>query len=328
MTDVGARTNVDDTAARRSARDQWEAVAHREFRDARSHAQSEPGRTLEVLRKVLEAWAFALLSIQDPTFKPYKGDKPRKEQLAKALIRLSPQFPLAVRDAVLKLKPAADSAHHATSQLKIISPEVVQEMLRHSTTLLEYLDTQTDLPVAVEAEPIRQPGAAGRRRYVIGVGLGGVAVVGISATAWWLLNRSELDAKPLPIATTEPVADQRTTNTSRWVKSYEEAINSFDVGRVTSLMQFPMNRYFKLTDAPKEDVSAWVKNWFDRNPNKKTYFESCGPASVDPGGPFVVQCVERLDGRPANENHCLVFTQQGLLSARFKVTEAEPCRAR
>ena len=171
---MGAPTSVDDTAARRSARDHWISSVHREFIEAHARARSEPGRTLEILRKVVEGWVHAMVAMHDPTFKPYERRELRTEQLSEAIARIKAQLPPALQDVPGILAKRCNPFHHNTGQPQVATPHSARAALIETASLIEYLHTQVELPVPNEVmrllnELLRQPVSGRAQPTALGV---------------------------------------------------------------------------------------------------------------------------------------------------------------
>jgi hypothetical protein len=363
---MGLPTAVDGTAAWRSARDQWVVSTHRYFVEGYMRARSEPARSLELLRKVLEGWAHAVSVECDPSFAPYEGTRLRTEALGARLGAAKANLPSGLREVAELLKRQTDSFHHNTGEPRSVTPRIALGALHQCAELLVHLhreilrepmpvesarivaeldgETSTAGPVAPTwvGTPLGQPGAgqppvgsgAGRSRVVLGVAAGVVALGAIVSAAWWTLGSREPAAADVRLARTSdpapppgPRATDARPDPIEWVQAYQADLASGDVDRIARGMRFPMDRIFGKPNADEPFVRKAMKDWFEKPDALPTFFERCVALAPTPDR-HPVRCDMRLGATGAPEAQCLVFDDAGKLRSRTVPERPEDCPPR
>jgi hypothetical protein len=348
---MGRPTTVDGTAARRSARDQWVVSTHREFVAAYVRARSEPARSLELLRAVLEGWAHAVSVECDPSFAPYEGTKLRTEALSKRLGVAQANLPSGLREVADLLKRQSDPLHHNTGEPRSVTPRIALGALHQCAELLVHLHREilrepmpaesarivaeldgesstgrlvaptwvgTGPPIA-EQPPARRS-SAGRDRRVLWVPAGIVVLGAVGVGLWMTLGSHKPAAADSRVAGTGTPAPK---DPILWVQTYEADLASKDVDRIARGMRFPMDSFFGKKGADEQSVRKLMAQWFATNP-PQTLVERCVALAPAPDR-HPVRCDVRLGVNGAPEAQCLVFDDSGKLRSRTKATGTADC---
>ena len=156
-----------------------------------------------------------------------------------------------------------------------------------------------------------------------------MVVVGISATAWYLLRT---EAGPLPLPASAPSTDEVRPAPGRnpalaWVDRYEADIASRDVERVVRNMRFPLKSFFGRKDVSEKDARKQTATWFTTNSNTKTFIDNCREVTSPAKEVFAVRCEVRLEPAPKEglAPQCFVFDSEGLLVSRTDSKSPESC---
>lgn len=357
---MGARTNVDDTAARTSALDQWVASVHREFIEAQARSLSEPARTFEILRKVVEAWVHAMLTRHDPTFNPYDRRELRTEQLSHAIERIKPHLPPELQNVPGSLAKRCNPFHHNTGQPQVANPHSARAALIEAASLVEFLHTQIDVPapnevmrllngllqkpVSAPAQPTlglapipreRVPLAASTqpstRTFAKHGAFAVLVLVGLGlAVMWFRRGTPSQPAEAEVVGSGSGNSPKPADSVSRalaWVDRYEADIASQDVERVVRNMRFPMKSFFGRKDASETFVRDQTAKWFTNNTNTKTFFDNCREGTSPAKERYAVRCDVRLEPalREALAPQCFVFDGEGLLVSRTDSNSPASC---
>lgn len=328
---------------------------HREFVAAYVRARSEPARSLELLRAVLEGWAHAVSVECDPSFAPYEGTMLRTEALAKRLAVAKANLPSGLREVADLLKRQSDPLHHNTGEPRSVEPLVALGALSQCAALLVHLhreilrepmpaesarivaeldrksstgrlvaptsaETPIEPPIAVQpaGQPVVRGTGAGSGRVGIAIAVGVVALVGVGVGLWTTLPK---DASPDPTGT-----DQR-ADPLKWVEAYQANLASKDVDRIARGMRFPMDRIFGRSNADEPFVRKAMKDWFEKPEAPPTFFERCVALAPAPDR-HPVRCDVRLGASGAPEAQCLVFDDAGRLRSRTVAERPEDCPPR
>src|SRR4051812_9371495 len=106
------KTQPDPGPARRSAMDQWTASTLQYFLEACRHWRDDPGRSLELVRYVLEGWAHAVNVALDPAFAPHRGSELHRKMLGDVFPFAKMHLPKDLQVFVDHAKKLGDLHHH------------------------------------------------------------------------------------------------------------------------------------------------------------------------------------------------------------------------
>lgn len=133
-----SRTERDEVAARRSARDQWVKSTLDHFLDACQHWRTAPEHSLIKLRHVVEGWAHATSVELDPSFAPYKGGELHRGALADRFGFAAKHLPRDLQTWAKHAKTLGDQVHHNQGDHQRVAPQMAQGSLIQCAALVEW----------------------------------------------------------------------------------------------------------------------------------------------------------------------------------------------
>ncbi len=330
-----AKTDVDRSTARRSARDQWASSAVSSFQKACGYRKDDPARSLELLRKVLEGVAHAVCVTRDDAFRSHRGAELNRALLGELLPKVRPHIPRGLRVFVDTVKNLGDLHHHNQGETIEASPLQAQAMLLQCAALLEWLykgvldtplppeltaairalDDRGTNPVSVVAETRRvaPPHVRRRSRWWLGI-----PALGMVAAVWLVLSAIGSPFHNL----SQPER--------RWIEAYQSALEARDPDRLVALHVIPTGRFFegRAFDAPA--LRKLFKGWFDyAGPAHRTGFDRCSTTLAGSDRTRALTCDTYIDppipGKPSRVATCLVFNSEGKVVSRVELSRVPSC---
>jgi hypothetical protein len=335
------RTDVDDTAARASARDAWVASTRHYFVEGCTHWRTQPEYALGRVRLVVEGLVHVVCVELEPKFNPHERGKLRRLKLEDGIRAAKPHLPPDRLDLVNTLKNLGNIFHHNQGVVQRSTPKMALHALLQCASLLEWLDqllrdrppqsyltalrdlesaaaVATPIPPATAvatplppAIPRARPAVSRRARWPFAVALMLAAVALVLVLRRNFSTRDELF---MPGGSPEVA----------WVKAYNDAIAAHDVDRILALHVLPAPRYFMLKNVSEPQLRSLYEGWYKSyGKTHETGFRACELVAKLPDGSRAVRCdtyIEPpLEKGPSVIPACLVFRPDGHVVSRTEI---------
>jgi hypothetical protein len=332
-----AKTEVDRSPARRSARDQWASSAVSSFQKACHHWKDDPARSLELLRRVLEGVAHAVRIDRDDSFASHERAELNRQLLGELLPKIRPHLPKGLWPIVESIKKLGDLHHHNQGEAIEASPRQALGMLQQCAALLEWLyddvigaprppeltaairaldnrGTGSVVSMVVEPRPVAPRRAHGARWRWLAL----VAAALVTAGVWFLF-----------ITVRSPFRNLSQPERG-WIEAYQSALEARDPDRLVALHVIPTGRFFESRGLDAPTLRKLFKGWFDyAGPAHRTGFDQCVTVYAGSDGVRALTCDTYIDppipGKASRLATCLAFNSEGKVVTRTELSRVPSC---